>query len=131
MSAATRNPGMLPPALAAAIAPPPHAGPDAELIRLCGRYEALERDIAALYEPEDTDDDATDEALGVIMKMMVRLVDQMEDIHAQTPAGIHARARAAAVCNPEGGFSWDSDGSVPARILAVLLRDAMALEVAP
>jgi hypothetical protein len=127
MNTTSRSAGVLPPGIAAAIAPELPTGPDAELIRLCGEYEALEREIEALYEPEDADDDENDKALGLIMNRISPLLDRMEEIHAQTPAGIHARARVAGVCNPGGGFTWDEDDTVPGRILAVLLRDAMAL----
>ena len=90
-------------------------------------YEAHERDIEALYE--DTDDE-NGTALGLIMDRQSPLLKRMEEIHAQTPAGIHARARVAAVCNPSWGFTWDDEETVPGRLLAVLLRDAMALGVA-
>jgi len=124
MSSTSRNAAVLPPAIAAAIAPKLPAGPDSELIRLCADYEALEREIEALYEDSD---DADGTGLGLITDKMSPLLRRMEEIHAKTPAGIHARARVAGVCNPGGGFTWDDDDTVPGRILAVLLRDAMAL----
>ena len=75
-------------------------------------------------------DDQADKAMGLFLEeKCAPLLQQMEEIRAQTSAGIHARARVVAVCNPGWGFSWDDDETVPGRLLAVLIRDAMALEV--
>ncbi len=76
--------------------------PDAELIRLCGKYEALVSQIEALYEDTDHADGT---GLKLITDKMSPLLDQLEELHAQTPGGIHARARVAAICNPGGGFT--------------------------
>ena len=123
----------LPPAVAAAGMPAAVTAapaPDAELIRLCAEYEAAERRIEDLYAPDDVDEDQDEIVLKVINAEITLILDQMEEVRAQTSAGIHARARAVAACNREFAHSFEFEGTWPYRLLSMLLRDTAALEVA-
>jgi hypothetical protein len=108
----------------------PAGSPDAELIRLCAEYEAAEQRIKDLYEPDDVDEDQAEIVLRGINAEVALILDRMEVIRAQTPAGIHARARAMTACNPDFAHSFDYQDAWPWRLLSLLMRDAMALEVA-
>lgn len=102
--------------------------PDEELIMICAEYEAAERKIEALFKPEDIDQDHAIRSMdSIIEEELGPLLARMEEIHAQTPAGIYARARAMATNNLGFAFSFDEEGTVPHRLLNCLMQDAMAL----
>lgn len=126
-TAISKTPGALPAAITAALAAP-STGPDAELIRICDEFEAAERQIQALYEPDEVDEDKAMEVMATIEReQMIPILGRMEEIRAQTAAGIHARALATS--NPHFEHSFDAEGTFPERLLSYLMRDAMALEV--
>lgn len=104
--------------------------PDAELIRLCAEYEAAERRIKDLYAPDDVDEDKAGIVLTGINAEADLILRRMEELPAQTPAGIHAIARAVAACNSDFESNFHSKGTWPCRLLVCLMRNAAALGVA-
>jgi hypothetical protein len=62
--AISKMPGTLPAAITAILASP-SAGPDAELIRICAEFTALQKQADAAYDAADETDDLLDERLEV------------------------------------------------------------------
>ncbi len=103
--------------------------PDAELIRVCGEIVAVERAWNAIYDGPSAivDDTAAKAASAGFDARMGVLLDEMESIHAVSAAGVLARAKALAVHNGDFASSFDWPESITGRLLACLMRDALAL----
>lgn len=112
-----------------AVASPAAPLADADLIRLCGEYVALEVARSAIFEGPNSieDDDLAEAAAYPLERRMNALLAEMEPIQATSAAGILARADALAAHNGNFGFSFDCPHSGAGRMLAFLLRDAAAL----
>ncbi len=121
-------------ALPGAIAP---AGaspcPDADLIRLCGAFDACEMRLSAIFNPvpDDYDEETANAEAKPNYERMSALLDRMEAAHATTPEGILARARTLGVHAGEGAYCMDIGPTWAGRLVAVLLRDALALSGLP
>ncbi len=103
--------------------------PDAELIGLCAAFDAHEMAQQAIYEgpAKIDDDDEADAAAFPHRERMGELADELEPLHAVTPAGIAARARTLALHAGHGHYSFDFNDGMAGRLLRQLLRDAAAL----
>lgn len=103
--------------------------PDAELIGVCAAFDAHELAQQAVYEGPAAivDDDAADAAAAPHLGRMGELADQMEALHATTPAGIAARAHTLALHAGHGHYSFSYGDGTAGRLLRQLLRDAAAL----
>jgi hypothetical protein len=113
------------PAVAAAAAAARHA--DAELIAACARFEEIEREMPAVYDDLAlVDADARETAVQALSDERDDLLATMDELRAQTAAGIVARARLLAAHNGDEDHSWDWPGTVAYEILAFLMRDAAA-----
>ena len=124
---AAANPG--------AFAPLPVApSPDAELIRLCDAFNALEAKIQAAYSdgPEGIEDDnARDDFLEPIRAAQDDLLCQIEAIRATTMQGVMARAAMFAGWADDILADWAESHSYDERMLLALVRDAAALSGPP
>ena len=117
--------------LAAALAPAAAlaaaSSPDAELIRLCGEFDALQRRILALYPEGATpieDDNERAEAIAPLSDAQDELLDRICALRATTPAGIKARAKTLVLFVPDKAECADDEGGyVDERMIAALLRD--------
>ena len=109
--------------------------PDAELIMVCDRFVAIEREVRARYDEAELRGDPTDEEIERIVKPIYteqdQLLDRMEGLRATTADGIVARSRAMAVHNPRGELSFDGPDTFTNRLVTALIRDVLALEAAP
>ncbi len=72
---------------------------DAELLRLCGRFVALEIQAKALFAGGDLDDD--DPRERAIVTAQDKLLPRICAIRARTIAGVQAKARAVATWAPD------------------------------
>lgn len=102
---------------------------DAELIGLCAAFDAHELAQQATYEAlaKIVDHDWTDAAAFLHFERMDVLVDEMELLHAVTPAGVAARACSRALHAGHGHYSSDYNDGTAGRLLQLLLQDAAAL----
>lgn len=68
---------------------------DAELIRVCGEYHALQRQYSALCDGPDRihDDDQCELAVRPLRHAMGQLLPQLRSLRATTLEGFHARAK--------------------------------------
>lgn len=114
---------------AASVADLVPAEPDADLIRLCGEFVALERQWRAIYDGPNAiaDDDEAEVASANVGGRMNRVLDEIEVMRAVTAGGILAMAHALAAENGDFGCSFDYPDTVPDRLLTCLLRDAAAI----
>jgi hypothetical protein len=109
-------------------------GPDAELIRLCDAFGALEAKIAAAYShgPEGIEDDnARDDFLEPIRAAQDDLLCQIEVTRAKTLQGIVARAAMFAAWGDDILADWAEGSGYDDRMLLALVRDAAALSGRP
>ena len=104
--------------------------PDAELIVTCDRYVVLERLVDEINErPATLDDDAAVAVLvDPIRAEQGALLDQLAELRASTPAGIHARTRALYASNSDRASSMDELDDMVGRQVGYLFRDVAALE---
>lgn len=113
---------------------PVAASPDAELIRLCDAFNALEAKITAAYShgPEGIEDDnARDDFLEPIRAAQEELLGQIEVIRATTVQGVVARAAMFADWGYDILADWAESGAYDDRMLFALVRDAAALSGPP
>lgn len=103
--------------------------PDADLVRICGEFVALELACRAIFDGPNpiSDDDMARAAAGPLEDRMDSLLDEMEPIRAVSAAGVLARADALAAHNRDFGYSFDCPEATTGRLLSCLLRDAAAL----
>ncbi len=96
---------------------------------VCAAFDAHELAQQAVYEGPAAivDDDAADAAAAPHLGRMGELVDQMEALHATTPAGIAARVHTLALHAGHGHYSFSYGDGTAGRLLRQLLRDAAAL----
>jgi hypothetical protein len=86
--------GLLAGATAAEIAASPAvggAGADAELIRLCEQFCAAAEELAAIDSGESG---ATDDDVEEVCRLHYRLIEDIAERAAETPAGLRAKAAA-------------------------------------
>lgn len=105
------------------------AEPDADLVRLCGEFVALELASCAIYDGPNpiTDDDEARAASAPVHARMDTLLDEMELIRATSAIGVLARANVLASLNIDFGYSFDWPDTQIGRLLSYLMRDAAAL----
>jgi len=97
--------------------------PDAELIALCGQFDALERQVHALYDGPTRikDEDELDALVAAITDQQKPLLARLCEMRATTEAGFRARAATANL--------WWADRPEPdeaywnERMIMALLRD--------
>ncbi|MDQ2801892.1 MAG: hypothetical protein M3Y41_04080 [Pseudomonadota bacterium] len=76
-----------------AIVPALAAQPDAELVALCARFDALERQINALFgRPAAIEDEDVHDAIEPIWKAQLKLTEMICSLRATSLAGHRARA---------------------------------------
>ena len=108
------------------------AGADAELIELCGRFDALQRNVFSFYDGGANaieDDEARNETQKPLVAAQMALLERIFELRAVTPAGFMARARtiwlweegADGLLAPEN-LEWPSQ-----KMMAALVRDMVAL----
>lgn len=117
-----------------AFAPLPVApSPDAELIRLCDAFNALEAKVkAAYYGPDWIEDDRErDDFLDPIRDAQEELLRQIVLIRATTVQGIVARAVMYTTWDEEFPRRWDEIGGWDDGMVYALVRDAAALSGPP
>jgi hypothetical protein len=98
--------------------------PDAELIRICDEFCALERQINDFFSNGATpleDDKARDAAQKPLQERQSALIPQIYDFRAKTVEGAIARGKAAIADYPE--LAEPGPGNVYEVILTALLRD--------
>lgn len=105
----------------------PH--PDAELIRLCAEYEALEVRICGLFDGPDAieDEGALDLAAEPLRKEQDALLRRITPVPAATVAGLLARIRLLAAEMPEW-ITVDDDDYRERRMIGSILRDGLLLQ---
>ncbi len=106
-----------------AIVPALAASPDAGLVALCARFDALQRQRAALFEAPCgiEDEDARDEAAHPIEAAQIALVPGICALRATSVESYQARAAIAAAWAPPL-LDLRAPG-VSDRLVAALLRD--------
>lgn len=101
------------------------AGPnsDAELIRLCEAFDALERQYDATFRTMD--EDAGDVARDRIVEQQEPLLNRMTALRAKSREGLRARLESLLLWDKELGFGdAECEGECfNTRLLAALLRD--------
>ena len=113
---------------------PVAASPDAELIRLCDAFNALEAKIIAAYSdgPDRIEDDRErDDFLEPIRAGQDDLLCQIEAIRATTLQGVVARAAMFAAWADDILADWAESTAYDDRMLLALVRDAVALSGSP
>ncbi len=111
----------------AAAAPPAAAGPDAELLKLCAAFDALERAYQATpfdCAPCSPEDQASDAERERIIRVQMPLVDRMTELRATTRAGQIARARSLVLWKPE--MLEDGPGDFGECLASAIVRDLVA-----
>lgn len=101
--------------------------PDADLVRLCSEFDAIQQAIDDLYRgPGRIDDDGErGAAIEPLSEAQGDLLDALCDMRARTQAGFIARARTLAKYNPDLVRGAGADCS-ETRQMAALLRDMTA-----
>jgi hypothetical protein len=99
--------------------------PDAELIRLCGQFVALEHRMEGFFIGGATpivDDDERDVARAPLEEEQEELAARMCAMRATTLAGLVARANALVIWAPDLAEGAEGD-HLDKQMLAALLRD--------
>jgi hypothetical protein len=110
------------PLAGAAVAQQP--SPDAELIRLCGEFNTLERQRIALFDVPGLSDRERDGLQEPFSAGQRTLLDQIYEMEATTLAGILARLEMIHLYNPQllvDPQGWDDE------MLNALLHDALTV----
>ena len=104
---------------AAPVASPENAGADAELIAACHRFLATDAELHTLHG-EDFEDDGRG---AHVLDIWYAHLERLTAIQAQTPAGIHAKARSAFVAlqSTEPGMGLQREEAAALAALADLL----------
>ena len=109
-------------------APPAEAAgsPDAELLRVCAEFDALERQYVALHGVETIEEEHANEPLiNVVSARQQHLLDRLCELRATTMQGLRAKAETLANWDPtstdeDPGRYWDD------RMVASLVCDILA-----
>jgi hypothetical protein len=106
----------------------PGDSPDAELIALCARFDALEREKLAWHAAhDDPSDDEMDAAIDPLNEQQKELIDPILDARAVTPAGFIARAKSILLWAPD--FTpEDAHEGWHTQMAGALIRDLIATE---
>ena len=113
--------GLTTPAVAASAAP----DTDAELIRLCAEFDALERQIRSYYAGGANyiqDEDERDARIEPLCEQQERLLPSLVEARAATLDGLRARATTLAIYMPEMADPNVNDDTA-GKMVAAILRD--------
>lgn len=108
--------------------------PDAELIALCAAFTAAASEFNAAYDqaPAGEDEALTEAKAEPASQRVASLAARLETVHAATPAGVCARAKALALYAGHGAYDLTPNGTYPAAaLMRALFRDALAVSGAP
>ena len=100
--------------------------PDAELISVCGQFDAIERHINSHYaggSRKIEDDDERDLAIAPFQDAQAPLLERIIALRAATPDGYKARSRTLALWNQDAMRQIGPGHYLEYRMLAALLRD--------
>ncbi len=110
---------------------PEAASPDAELIRLCAKCDALQAKMDAFFEGDPTRDMTVSEARTFDRARMVALkpfedaqdplLERICELRATTPQGHAARARTLIAWNKDP--CWTHDGCWNSQLIGAIVRD--------
>jgi hypothetical protein len=110
----------------------PTGDPDAELIAVSARWDALELRVRAIGNEAGTGDEAVRAAVAPLETLQEALWGRMIELRATTPGGIAARARSLAIHAGGGDFAMAPNwGTCAGTLVAALMRDSLLMHGLP